>query len=87
MYEVRWLEVALNELAALWLAASSAERQAITAATHALEARLAHDPEQEGESRSGTSRITFAPPLAVWFRIDAAEQAVTIFHVRSVRVV
>jgi hypothetical protein len=61
MYQVRWLQSALDELADQWLRATSEERQAITSAAHAVERRLAEDPVEEGESRPKGRRITFVP--------------------------
>lgn len=82
MFRVEWLQTALDELANLWTQADSAQRQAITSATHNLENRLQRDPANEGESRSGDHRITFVAPLAIRFKIEADGQTVTILHVR-----
>jgi hypothetical protein len=65
--------------------ATSTERQAITAASHAVERRLAEDPVHEGESRLEGRRITFIPPLAVTFRIDPDAEAVTVLQARVFR--
>jgi hypothetical protein len=40
MFQVEWLQVALDELTDLWTRADSVQRQAITAASHVLEQRL-----------------------------------------------
>jgi len=85
MFRVEWLQSALDELATQWTMAASTERQAITAASHALEQRLAEDPAQEGESRSKGRRITFVPPLAVTFRVEADARTVTVVQVRVFR--
>ena len=53
MFRVEWLQSALDELADVWARADSAQRGAITAASHAVEQRLQRDPWNEGESRSG----------------------------------
>jgi hypothetical protein len=53
MFRVEWLQSALDDLASLWTRADSALRRAITVATHELEQRLARDPHNEGEARSG----------------------------------
>lgn len=44
MFRVEWLQVALDELTTQWMQADTALRQAITAASHAVEQRLANDP-------------------------------------------
>jgi plasmid stabilization system protein ParE len=85
MFRVEWLQSALNELAAIWSAAPSADRQAITTASHTLDARLQHDPHNEEKSRGGARRFTFIPPLAVTFQMEADGQRVTVLHVRMYR--
>lgn len=85
MFRVDWLEVALDELAALWTQSDSVQRQAITAASHAIEQRLARDPNNEGESRPGGRRITFSAPLAVRFQVEPDGQTVTVLQVRMFR--
>lgn len=82
MFRVEWLQIALDELTNFWVQADSSQRQTITAASHALEQRLRNHPANEGESRPGGSRITFVPPLAVRFQIEADGQTVTVLHVR-----
>jgi hypothetical protein len=81
-FQVDWLQIALDELTDLWTRADSIQRQAITAASPLLEQRLKIDPANEGESRPGGRRITFVPPLAVRFQIEADGQTVTVLHVR-----
>ena len=85
MFRIEWLQSALDELATQWTLAASTERQAITAASHAMERKLAEDPVHEGESRFRGRRITFAPPLAVTFRIQPDAQTVTVLQVRVFR--
>jgi hypothetical protein len=82
MFRVRWAKVALNELAAIWLAVDPALRQVVTRASDAVERRLEHDPLNEGESRSRGRRITFEPPLTIIFRIEADGRTVSVLHVR-----
>lgn len=85
MMRLRWERRALEALAAIWTNADSAARQAITAASHAIEQRLQQDPHQEGESRSKGRRITFEPPLAVIFRVEADGQTISVLQVRVFR--
>jgi hypothetical protein len=82
MFRVEWLQIALDELTNLWTQSDSAQRQAITSASHNLEQRLRSDPANEGESRPGGRRITFVAPLAVRFQVEADGQTVTVLHVR-----
>jgi hypothetical protein len=85
MFRVAWLQSALDELADLWTRATSAERQAVTAAVHVVEQRLRTDPAAEGESRPKGRRFTFVPPVAVTFRVNPDENTVTVIHVRLYR--
>jgi plasmid stabilization system protein ParE len=85
MFRVRWERRALDELTDLWTQADSVLRQAITAASHAVDQRLQADPNGEGESRARGRRITFVPPLAVIFRVEAAGQTVSVLQVRLLR--
>jgi hypothetical protein len=81
MFRVEWLQSALDELADCWARADSTQRQAITSASHAAEQRLRSDPYDDSESRSRGRRITFVPPLAITFRIEADGQTVTVVQV------
>jgi hypothetical protein len=74
MYRVAWLPSATEELASLWLLASSGLRQAITAATHAVDQILQREPQDFGESREGNVRIGHEEPLGLTFEIDEAEK-------------
>jgi hypothetical protein len=70
MFRVVWLQIALDELADAWLQGDSALRKAITAASHDIDQRLGRDPHEEGESRPGGRRLTFAAPLAALSRLS-----------------
>jgi len=85
MFRVEWLQSALDELTILWTRADTLERHTITAASHTLEQRLRRNAHLEGESRSMGRRITFVPPLAVTFRIEADGQTVSVLQVRMFR--
>jgi len=65
MFRVEWLQDALDELTRLWMQADSALRQAITAATHAIDQELQVDPYRQSESREDDERVLFVYPLAV----------------------
>jgi len=81
MYQVQWLQSALDELALLWVQAESSSQQAITAATHQLDQQLRTDPDNVGESRAEDRRILFEAPLAVVFRVLPDDVRVEILHV------
>ncbi len=78
-FTVVWTPSAEQQLAALWTAA--ADRSAVTAAANKIDAELARDPRSAGESRSGTTRVHFVSPLAVYFDIDEAAREVTVWAV------
>jgi hypothetical protein len=67
---------------ALWIGADSAQRQAITAASHVIDQRLKADPVNEGESRPNGRRITIVPPLAVRYRVEDDGLTVNVMHVQ-----
>lgn len=85
MFRVRYEDSASNELAEGWLNADSTLRQAITAASHAIEQRLRANADTEGESRSGRERLLFVPPLAATFRIEDVGRTVSVLHLRVYR--
>lgn len=75
-YEVIWLYDALDQLAAIWNDAP--DQDAVTAASYRVDQRLATNPAVEGESRTGTERITFEPPLCILFRVFESEKSVEV---------
>jgi hypothetical protein len=81
MFRVRWQDAALNELAALWLAADSPLRQRITAATSVIDQQLKTDPLGPSESRPGNRRILFVAPLGILIRLEADGQTVSVLRV------
>lgn len=85
MFRLRWKRSAVDDLARVWVAADAALRQAITAASHSIEARLRTDPLNEGESRPAGRRITFEPPLAVTFRLGKDGHTIFVLEVRLIR--
>jgi hypothetical protein len=81
MAVVRWEQAALDELADIWVRASSAERQAVSAAARVIEQRLQLAPELEGESRPRGRRVTFVAPLGAMFRVEANGTIASVLHV------
>ena len=81
MYTVRWSKLAMDELAAIWLASTSTEREAVTAATAQIDLVLQQSPAEVGESRSGVRRIAFEPPLAFTFDVNPVNGIVKVIHV------
>src|SRR2546423_960136 len=74
-YTVIWKPPAEERLAEIWL--DSADRNAVTAASDAIDIALREDPVRAGESRPDGARILIYPPLAVYF--DAIEEDRTVF--------
>lgn len=85
MFRVDWHSSALDEIAVIWTGADSNLRKTIAAAGHAINQRLRADAPNDGESRPGGRRLTFAAPLAVIFQVDAAAMTATVLHVRLFR--
>ena len=84
-YLVVWSQEALDEIAALWIAAPSEVRAAILKAWRQVDDELAQTPEELGESRDAGKRIWFAPPLGVLFKIDVEKKEVRILQVWKFR--
>ena len=76
---VDWRPDALQDLAAIWLAA--ADRNAITAAVHAIDQTLAVDPDTVGRSVFETVRQYNHPPLGVEFEVIHADMRVWVLTV------
>jgi hypothetical protein len=79
MFRVVWLQSALDELTLIWIGADSPTRQAVTAATNAIDQALAVNPEEQGESREEGERILISFPLGVLF--DISGNTVHVLHV------
>ena len=83
-YTVVWTVSALGQLAGVWTA--SADRTAVTAASHRLDVALGRDPRSQGESRGAdTDRTAFEPPLGVDFEIIEDDRKVRVLRVWSIR--
>ncbi len=82
MFDVEWLQSALDELTSYWIRANSVERDAITKASDQLEQQLRVSARNLGESRPRGRRIAFFPPLAITFRVEPDGKTVTVLHSR-----
>jgi hypothetical protein len=80
MYEVEWLDAAVQELAGIWLAANTDDRAKVNQATRMIDQSLRHNPYQKGESRPSGRRIFFALPIGVFFRVERHAPVVTVTH-------
>jgi hypothetical protein len=76
IFTVVWSNPCQQDLAALWIAGP--DRNAITAAVAAIDARLRRDPANQGESRAEKRRVLFERPLGVTFEVNEDDRLVTI---------
>ena len=83
-YEVVWQQRAFDQVAA-HLAANPSRVGAIAAAMRKVEADLADDPGEVGESRHDEFRVMFPRPLTVYFQPVPDERAVYVVEVHLPR--
>jgi len=81
MYEYLWPETVLDKLAAIYIAADVPARDRMAAGIEHLNARLAADPLDVGESRVGGHRVAFVPLLVVYYHVDEAHRRVLVTDV------
>lgn len=86
MFQVRWKHSAVNDLAAIWTASDSGQRQAITAAASTIDQILSIAPNSQGESRPNGRRVLLVAPLGVTFRVDNRHMTVWVLRVWRFRV-
>lgn len=83
-YTVDWLKEALDQLAAVWVAAS--DRDAVSSASHELEQVIGRRPLGFGEARaSSVVRVAYHPPLGIEFEIIEDDKRVRVLRVWAVR--
>jgi plasmid stabilization system protein ParE len=80
-YSIIWSQRALDQLAAIWLAAT--KRDAVTGATHAIEVQLANDPHSKSLRFPNGLRELHVSPLWVLFGVDDANRIVRIMRVTT----
>lgn len=81
-YTVDYSEAALDELAAVWLAA--ADRLAVTRAAHRLELALARHPLVIGLARSSSvNRTVIDLPLGIDYEVIEDDKTVRVLRVWS----
>ena len=82
-YRVEWSKTAEQELSAAWSAAG--DRNAVTLASHSLDAALASDPLHFGKPReSSVGRVGFLHPLGVEFYVVEDDKRVVVLGVFAV---
>lgn len=75
-FTVEWTTAALVQLAETWT--ESDDRAGVTTASHRIESAIRQDPTGAGESREGSGRIVFDPPLAVIYHVFPAERLAVV---------
>ncbi len=78
MFTVIWRHMALESLADLVVQANLEMQDTIERQVVALNRRLADDPLDTGESRTGGFRIAFADPIGILFHVDESNQVVIV---------
>ena len=78
-FMVDWRPDALQDLAAIWVAA--ADQNAVAAATHAIDQTLSVDPDTVGRLVFDTVREYHHPPLGVEFEVIHADMRVWVLAV------
>jgi hypothetical protein len=81
-YTVVWHEGALDELADLWMKAP--DRNAVTEASHLIDAELSEDASSKGVEVSEGLRAFFAPPLRILFAVDEGDRKAEVLRVRRI---
>ena len=77
-YDVEWRELALQQLARIWLA--SADRNGLTVEVDETDEALSEDPDQKGEDYFG-DRVLHTDQMWVLFRVHEDDGVVTVLQV------
>lgn len=80
-YTVTWLQVALDELAQLWV--TTDDRQAMTDAANRIDALLGTNPAAHGQELSEGLLSLDVSPLRVLFTIREEDRLVEVSSVRA----
>jgi plasmid stabilization system protein ParE len=78
-FVVRWNEVALSQLADIWVHTN--DRSAVTKAAHAIDRLLAGQAATCGEPRSAILRAVIVRPLWVQYQVDLSTRTVTVQNI------
>ena len=77
---VVWVQDAQNDLAELWMVGP--DREAITAAAHAIDQELADDSLSKGIELNEGLRAYFSPPLRVLYIVREDDRVVEVLRVK-----
>ena len=78
-HTVIWTPVAEQLLATIW--AEAGDRQAVTTAADLIDDALRNNPISRGESRFGSLRVMFQPPLGAEFEVFDDDRIVRVLAV------
>ena len=78
-FTVVWKPAAERHLMEIWMLA--ADRDAVAKAADALDAMLAFNADQKGESREEGTRVTFVAPLGIDFEVSVDDRQVRVLSV------
>jgi plasmid stabilization system protein ParE len=82
-FTVIWTDGALNELTQIWLDAGPGPgREAVTAASNAVDEYLAVDPQTRGRPTEEGLRELDIPPLSVLFTVSEEDRTARVVIVR-----
>jgi hypothetical protein len=81
MFQVGWVQSALDQLATTWIEADSALRASITSAMGQIDHCLRVDPEAQGESRERNRRTMFIAPLGIDYLLETDDRTVIVLRV------
>jgi len=82
MFTVVWTSWALDKLAEDYVVMDLPGQDRLAAKIDALNHRLAQNPLDEGESRTGNYRVTFVEFLTVRFTVDLEDRVARVYDVR-----
>ena len=85
MFSIYRDQTAMTSLQGTWEHAEPALKEAILQATRRLDRLLQDQPQEQGESREGRSRILFEAPLGIIFEVDEAMKLVRILQAWTFR--
>ncbi len=83
MFEVSWRDSALDELADAFVLSDMYNRDALERAVLKLNAQLAAELYDLGESRDGDDRVAFEKPCAINYWVDNLVRMVYVTHFRT----
>ncbi len=81
MFQVEWVQSALDKLATIWTEAGSVSREAITSVVGQIDKYLRFEPQAQGESREQNRRTLFVAPLGIDFQVEADDRKVIVLRV------